>query len=135
MANVNIPTKSTGDSFTAAELNSIVSYLNRLTVFRATVSQSGTDSPTLNVIENTTGLTFTPSRVSNGTYRLTFSSTINQNKAFPYVGSSYFAGNKIISFALIGGGASLDILIVNQAGSADGDGILLNTPVEILIYS
>ena len=45
-------------------------------VFAGTIQQGGTSAPTINISINTTGATFTPSRIGVGSYELTCSTTL-----------------------------------------------------------
>lgn len=53
-------------------------------------SQEAALAPVINVLENTTGLTITPSRSSAGVYNLTFSANVPVNKFFLSGWSNYY---------------------------------------------
>lgn len=131
MPNVNIPNKVSGDTLTAVEFMALLNFANGYSIYRALVTQTGTGVPVLTVLQNTTGLTITPTRQDIGEYRLGFSANQVVAKTFVNIGavSNNFAGiisaNKNVAYVAL---STWDTV---QAASADG---ILNTNIEILIY-
>lgn len=94
-------------------------------VYRALLTQSGTNAPVATVLENTLGGTPVWSRSGNGNYRITLAG------AFPSASKVHWlAGADTANFP-----CQLSWQNANQlALSADSDGSLQNTPVQILVY-
>lgn len=103
-------------------------------VFSALVSQSGTSIPTLKVLKNTTGVTFTASRSGAGNYLLTGSSNVFTTDKTACSYSLNTAGsfpNATMFFYSIG--AQYFTLESKNSGTAT-DGVLTDTLVKIEIY-
>ena len=137
-----ITTETTPNSITPAEvggiLENIVDYVDQESmgckVFSALVSQSGTSIPTLKVLKNTTGVTFTASRSGVGNYLLTGSSNVFTTDKTACSYSLNTAGsfpNATMFFYSIG--AQYFTLESKNSGTAT-DGILTDTLVKIEIY-
>jgi hypothetical protein len=96
-------------------------------VYRALLTQTGTDAPVATVLENTLGISPSDwSYVSQDTYLLT-NTNIIQNKTYapPLFGVS---NSKYL--ADVGSGS-----INYEDTNGPGDNCLTNTPIEILVYS
>ena len=103
--------------------------------YSALISQSGTSAPTVKVLNNTTGVTFTLSRNSSGNYTLTGSSDVftsdktgtlynfNSNGSFPN-GSMFF-------YSI---GAQFFIIETRDSGTPT-DGVITDSFIEIRVYN
>jgi hypothetical protein len=108
-------------------------------VYSALISQSGTNAPTLVVLQNTLEQTVTPNAYSSpGRYSLSVSGNIllnnktwytitndNNNRTIAYIDKSNSLGNTSI----------VTIDTFSFISSAYGDGILQSTPLEIRVYN
>lgn len=108
-------------------------------VYSALISQTGTNNPTLNVLENTLGTTVTATRSSEGFYVLTFADDLSDvNKIFiltgnPIIGNSDNGATNVINIEDVGVGS---ITISTQLPSTPiQDGFLYNTAIEIRVYN
>lgn len=107
------------------------STINGVKVYRALVTQSGTNAPTATVLENSLGGAGTWARTTTGTYTFTLSSTFTADKTF--------LRNHVASFDDGGSMLSLNRNDANtisasylfEGVSADG---FINLPFEILVY-
>lgn len=96
------------------------------------VSQSGTSSPTENLLETNIG-SGTWSYVSVGTFRLTitngFVGTVPQISGFcgPYTSTAVYFGSKIND-------SVYEIRTLSAVGAGLTDSVLLNTPIEIKVW-
>ena len=101
-------------------------------VYRALLTQSGTDAPVATVLENTLGVDVTWSYSSYGNY------TGTANNAFPI--DKYFAPIPISGFDAYanstGGGDSYSYYRVsdNEIAVSTNDNALNNSPIEIIVY-
>lgn len=108
-------------------------------VYSGLISQSGTNAPTLVVLQNTLGQTVTPNAYNlPGRYSLSVSGNIllnnktwytitndNNNRTIFYIDKSNSLGNTSI--------VTIDTYSFNTAGFADG--ALQSTPFEIRVYN
>ncbi len=143
MPNPDLPTYATGDPMPAADMNTLVTSLQEANeaigdsaVYRVLVSQSGTSDPTVIELQNTTGLTFTPSRTSAGHYKLTRDGDgfFDTDKCFLLTGPvrASFTNAALFSYVNI---TSIDINVLDNADYNTGrDGCLNRTAIELLIY-
>ncbi len=114
--------------------------------YRVHLSQSGTDAPTVAADrgqENTTGLTFTHTRVSDGRFRVTASSTVPfQNTTKVFIKLTPICapfGDLVSGFAMVNpqsfSNTAFDYFTVDLLdGATATDGILSGNLLEILIY-
>ena len=95
------------------------------------VSQSGTDAPTLTILENTTGATFSTIRQAEGVYQISSSTTaftadktivLSQNISYPYRIDMYRTG-----------GDKITIGTYDNSGTSDN--VLVNSSLEVRIYA
>lgn len=95
----------------------------------ALINQSGTNAPTLTILENTTGATFTTFRFNKGTYQISASSSVftsgktlllANNYRYPYVID--------INYGI----DTITIGTYNNSGTSDN--VLLNASFEVRIY-
>lgn len=103
-------------------------------VYSALISQSGTSAPTAKVLKNTTGVTFTYSRSSNGNYLLTGSSNVFTTDKTATVSSFNSNGsysNGRIYFYNIGA-QFFTIETIDNITSTDG--MIADSFIEIRIY-
>ncbi len=108
------------------------------TLFTGLLYQEVTNAPTLSVLENTTGLTFTPIYASVGNYKLKTNvvNSILGDKTVIFIGQ-----NGIVDLFLAGAVQNVDNDEVyistrrwNAGTLAPEDERLWNTPIEIRIY-
>jgi hypothetical protein len=96
----------------------------------ALLTQTGTSAPTINVLENTTGITFTASYDDEGFYFLTPSVPPNANK-------TTVLGANASGSGFIGGmfwrEGVVNITTVDS-DSAPANGVLSNSTIEIRVY-
>ena len=94
------------------------------------ITQSGTDAPTLTILENTTGATFSTVRQAQGIYQITTLSTVftanktlvlANNFRYPYTIDINRTGATTITMGTYNGGST-------------SDDVLLNSSLEIRIY-
>tara|TARA_R110000744_G_scaffold329802_2_gene435351 strand:- start:3426 stop:3812 length:387 start_codon:yes stop_codon:yes gene_type:complete len=106
--------------------------------FTCLLSQTGTNAPTTNILENTLGLTFTASYSFIGGYTFNITSTpLVTGKYTSLIGSNYSANNNngIITFP-----SNILFFIETRQWSNIGgasvltDSVLNNTMIEILQY-
>lgn len=105
-------------------------------VYTALLSQSGTDAPVATVLENTLGGDLAWTRISDGVYNATLSVAFVENKTF--LNLSYNHGNDAT-------GSAIGLVFrVNQntiqletgiIGDIKADSLLIDTPIEIRVYS
>ena len=105
------------------------------TVYRATLTQTGTSAPTITLLENTTGSTVTAQYDGVGMYSLQFTGTpLTANKTFIQMGSIHgLAGNiPILTYYR----TSTSSIFINTAtlGAGDDNDLLGETAIEIRIY-
>lgn len=71
------------------------------TIYKALVSQTGTNDPVVTEIENTTGSTFTFTRVAQGEYRIDISPALTDlNKVQVFISLGLASGNRTITFPI-----------------------------------
>jgi len=94
------------------------------------ISQSGTDAPTLTILENTTGATFDTVRQATGVYQITtLSSVFTANKTLILANNYRFPW--VIDFS----NSTTRITIGCYDGVTAQDDVLLNTSLEVRIYA
>ena len=95
------------------------------------VSQSGTSSPTLTILENTTGATFTTNRQAQGVYQITsLSSVFTSNKTL------IFANNFTYPYTIdISRTGATNLTIGTYDGAGTSDDVLINSTLEVRIYA
>jgi len=97
------------------------------------LTQSGTNSPTLTILENTTGATITPSRLTTGTYTLTFDTSVFTDFDKVHVGLNNFKRPYAYDYTLI---SSTEIQFNSWVLLTDvaSDSAFNRTAIEIRIY-
>lgn len=97
------------------------------------LTQSGTDAPTLTILENTTNATITTSRLTTGAYTLTFNSAVFNDYDKVHVMINNFKRPYAIDNIII---SSTEIQFQSWILLTDGatDGALNRTSFEIRIY-
>jgi hypothetical protein len=97
------------------------------------LSQSGTNAPTLTILENTTGATITPSRLTTGTYTLTFDTSVFTDFDKVHVGLNNFKRPYAYDYTLI---SSTEIQFNSWVLLTDvaSDSAFNRTAIEIRIY-
>jgi len=104
-------------------------------VYSALISQSGTSAPTLKVLNNTTGATFTTSYLATGTFTLNASSNIvTPNKTATINSFNSYGGfpNGRIDFYI--DGANIFLIETRDSGTLT-NGVITDTFIEIRIYN
>lgn len=100
--------------------------------YTALLTQTGTDAPTVTVLQNTTGATFTPTRLATGVYTLdTEEGTLPATKTTVQIGTG--SSNDAIVSARWNG--TDQIAIASTAAGNQVDGRLQKTMIEIRIYN
>lgn len=97
------------------------------------LTQSGTNAPTLTILENTTGATITPSRLTTGAYTLTFDSAVFNDYDKVHVMINNFKRPYAVDNTMI---SSTEIQFQSWVLLTDTatDGALKRTAFEIRIY-
>jgi phage-related protein len=102
-------------------------------VIKGNISQVGTNAPTINIFENTTGATFTTSRTVNGIYRI--DSSINlwtSTTMFITIGNNQLKNGDFVFNMQYGTSTRLDLFTLSDGVLTDE--LLGNTSFEIKIY-
>lgn len=108
-------------------------------VYRALLTQTGTDAPTATVLENTLGGTVVWTYNSAGSYKATLTGAFTADKTFLFFGGSPTILSHFSVLNSIHAGAN-EINITTQdvnlsaPSAAFTDGILANTEIAILVY-
>lgn len=106
---------------------------NMYTLYRATLSQSGTNDPTAVVLENTTGYILDWSYSDIGYYYCNLSVVTDWSKVTMLIGSPASLGH---NFTLSNAGGDYDINInTGNSLGVNQDSLLVNCTVEIRFYS
>jgi len=97
------------------------------------LSQSGTNAPTLTILENTTGATITPSRLTTGAYTLTFDTSVFTDFDKVHVKLNNFKRPYAYDYTLI---SSTEIQFNSWVLLTDvaSDSAFNRTAIEIRIY-
>lgn len=131
----------------SAEIDQIKDYVNGgVKVWRGLLSQSGTDDPTAVVLENSLGGTVVWARTGTGTFTATLTGVFLANKVFARCAPSFGASHDatLMTAWSVVRRTSDNVLTLNTTNiDYDGgtfneggpaDALLLDTPVEILVY-
>jgi len=105
-------------------------------VYSALLSQSGTNAPTVTVLQNTLGDTPIWTRLTTGVYIGAFTNSYLASKTYLIVGSttaSYAASDAKIGFSGASSGSNT-IGVYTNANGTQVDGVLENTSIEIRVY-
>lgn len=95
----------------------------------ALINQSGTNAPTLTILENTTGATFTTFRFNTGTYQISASSSVFTS------GKTLLLANNYRYPYVIDINYGIDSIIIGTYNSSGvSDNALLNASFEVRIY-
>jgi hypothetical protein len=124
-------TGTTGTTLTYNDASGWVGVPNK--VIKGTISQGGTSAPTIVEFENTTGATLTPTRTTNGQYRIDSDISLwTASTMFITIGNPQ---TKVGIFSYIlayGTSTRLDLYSYDSTGLTDD--ALGNTSFEIKIY-
>ena len=124
-------TGTTGTTLTYNDASGWVGVPNK--IIRANISQVGTDNPTIDIFENTTGATFTTSRTTNGVYRIDSSISLwTASTMFIMFGNNQIK-NGDYTFIMQYSDDNTLALFTYQ-GATLTDELLGNTSFEIKIY-
>lgn len=99
-------------------------------VYRAIISQSGTDEPVATVLQNTIG-NIVWSRVNQGEYRATLANAFTSGKTAVIINASSGSGGVLRG---IGVATVNEIVAYTSLGGSLEDSLLSDTYVEILVY-
>ena len=95
------------------------------------ISQSGTNAPTLTILENTTGATFSTVRQAQGVYQITtLSSVFTVNKTLILANNFTYPYTVDISRTGV-----TNLTIGTYDGVSTSDDVLLNSSLEVRIYA
>jgi len=144
MAEITYADKATGDPYSAADANEVKTVVNYnfnnpppaslpYTVLIANISQTGTAAPVLTVLQNTTGLTFTPSYSGVGSYLIELSSHPSSAKVFMQISNSNSQQTGITTAIYDNGLGGYIVLSTNLLGTPTNN-ILYNASIEFRIY-
>lgn len=102
-------------------------------VIKGNITQTGTNAPTINIFENTTGATFTTIRFTDGQYRITSNISLwTANTMFITIGNNQ---TKLGLFSFVFQYNNFDkIDLFTYDGINLTDEVLSNTSFEIKIY-
>ena len=103
-------------------------------IYRALISQTSTNAPTVIVLENTLGNNIVWTRNGQGFYKGTLLNAFDENKTFYYINSKKYLEDVTFSMEL---GNINEVLIYsfNNAGTIGYDSYLFKTPIEIIVYN
>ena len=102
------------------------------TEYACLITQTSTSAPTLTVLSNNTGGTFTATRVASGYYTITFSGvTTTTSKMFPIISCTNAQGLIVSAYSQTS--TTITIQSLNLSGIPT-DGIMTNTPFFIRFY-
>lgn len=125
----NFSTNASGNAVITGQLT--VTNINGVKVYRALLTQVGENDPSATVLENTLGGTPLWSYSAEGTYSATLAGAFPVNKVFCRAGGSAFHVDVLFSLYR----SDNDSLTLGDRYLGEPtDGMLLNTPVEILVY-
>ena len=95
------------------------------------ISQSGTNAPTLTILENTTGATFSTVRQAQGVYQITtLSSVFTANKTLILANNFTYPYTVDISRTGV-----TNLTIGAYDGVSTSDDVLVNSSLEVRIYA
>lgn len=138
LTNCTITTPSAGDNDTSIASTAFVQQLgNGCLVFRATLTQTGTNAPVATIIANTLGGTIVWARTSAGAYTGTLASVFSANKTQVFTGNSPNGSNFVSIIAWRSSSSVITILTqdVDIVGgtSVASDGMLAETAITIIV--
>lgn len=103
-------------------------------IYRALITQTGTNNPTIIVLENTLGGDIVWTRTSQGFYKGTLANAFDDNKTFYYINSKKYLEDVTFSMEII----NIDDILLysfNNEGTVGYDSYLYKTPIEIIVYN
>jgi hypothetical protein len=102
-------------------------------IYRALISQTGTDAPTVIILENTIGA-IVWTRAITGIYTGTLTNAFTVDKTFLISGTSNITNLSIIVQARLGTVSTVNIATGNSSTGSLSDGNLVKTSIEIIVY-
>ena len=124
-------TGTTGTTLTYNNASGWVGVPNK--IIRANISQVGTDAPTIDEFENTTGATITSTRTLTGIYRINSDiSLFTASTMFIVIGNNQLKNGDYTFILQYGTDKRLDLF--TYEGATLTDELLGNTSFEIKIY-
>lgn len=130
--NVNVVAPESGTDVTVNG-NLVVTGTNNIRpykVYTGLISQTGTNDPTVVIMENTIG-NIVWQRIAAGQYTATLTNAFTVDKTYLVAGPFQYLYNTSCTF-LRNNDSTLGLS--NQTNNIIGDGILDNTPIEIRVY-
>lgn len=100
-------------------------------VYTCLISQTGTNDPTVVIMENTIG-NIVWQRIAAGTYTATLTNAFTVNKTYLVAGPFQYLYDTSCTF--LRNNASI-LGLINQTNNMIVDGVLNNTPIEIRVYN
>ncbi len=131
--NVNTISPESGTDVTV-DGNLIVTGENNIRpykVYTALITQTGTDDPTVVILENTIG-NIVWTRSNPGAYQGYLIGAFTADKTYLTAGPFPYLFNTSVTFQR---GNDDVINLLNQTNNIQTDGILANTPIEIRVYN
>ncbi len=124
-------TGTTGTTLTYNDASGWVGVPNK--IIRANISQVGTDAPTIDEFENTTGATLSTSRTTTGQYRINSDISLwTAATMFIIIGNNQIKNGDYTFILQYGTDKRLDLF--TYQGASLTDELLGNTSFEIKIY-
>ncbi len=131
-ANVGEQIKSTVD-YIDQEIAATISTPN-YKIYRALITQTSTNAPTVIVLENTLGGDIVWTRTLQGVYNGTLLNAFPENKTFYRIDSKKYLEDAYFTMEVVGI-SSIDIYSFNGIGTIGYDSYLSKTPIEIIVYN
>jgi hypothetical protein len=109
--------------------------INGVKVYRALLTQSGTDAPVATVLENSLGGVPVWSYIATGSYRLTLANEFTTGKTMVRFGDENLGGEPpYFTFDIEDSSSSVLWVLNGYYGVGAFDGLMLNKSIEILVY-
>lgn len=102
-------------------------------VLRGYLNQSGTSDPTITIVKNTTGVTPVLAYSTPGVYSLTMTGVFTALKTWIGIRRQVLATDKEATYARTNADSILIQSFTTSTGT-NGNSLLSDTPIEILIY-
>lgn len=135
VTDVNGETKNLTKNFTVSQVAAFADATAAYTTYVALLTQAGTAAPTAQILQNTTGTTFTWARTGGGTYTVTAADGVfTANKTWIGTGAEMQGGTPKV---LLGDWTSTTVVTFVQSdmGSGSSSDVMDLQSVEIRIYS
>lgn len=103
-------------------------------IYRALITQTSTNAPTVIVLENTLGGNIVWTRTSQGLYNGTLLNAFPADKTFYRIDGKKYLEDVYFTMEVVGV-SSIDIYSFNSIGTIGYDSYLSKTPIEIIVYN